>query len=582
MVRIAGRNALCELVSCLVAWSLMLVECSNMGVAAEQVRRPVAAVAADRWLFVANERSGTISIVDWRSMRLVGEQSGVGRRLVDLAISDDSSVLVAVDRQQAELVFLRRRDEQLEVVRRLPTVPDPLQLIWHKGSDQAILLCCFSRQVVVYRVTQDGWQERQRWRLPFSPREAIAVGSDALVVSDAFGGRLAWCHLETGVRHVHQLSGHNLWGLTLAPSGDRVLCNMQRLNSFRPTSYEDIFWGGVMQNLLVELRVRDVQNPPGPEPIEETVYFVGRPSEGAGDPTDLLVTPDGYTIVALGGVHQAAARETPYAPFEYRTVGRRPIALCRPQGSDSVFVVCQMDDSIHELDLTSMQVTRHVRLTDNLSEDPVTLGESLFYDATLALDGWFSCHSCHTDGHSNGLLNDNFGDDSRGAPKRVPSLLGTATTAPWGWNGKMKSLEEQVRKSFTKTMQGGSPPDEVVDALVAYLRTLEPVSARTRAVTVDAEAVRRGETIFSNRGCADCHTPPDFTSPECYDVGIHDQVGNTHFNPPSLRGVGLRSAFFHDNRATDLREVFLKYGHPQNSRWSEPEVADLLAFLQSL
>src|SRR2546429_167098 len=68
-------------------------------------------------------------------------------------------------------------------------------------------------------------------------------------------------------------------------------------------------------------------------------------------------------------------------------------------------------------------------------------GELLFYDARLSHDGWFSCHSCHTDGHSNGLLNDNLGDGSFGAPKRVLSLLGVRDTGPWAWNGTMPDLE---------------------------------------------------------------------------------------------------------------------------------------------
>ena len=55
--------------------------------------------------------------------------------------------------------------------------------------------------------------------------------------------------------------------------------------------------------------------------------------------------------------------------------------------------------------------------------------------AKLAHDGWFSCHSCHTDGHTNSRLNDSLGDGSFGAPKRVLSLLGVNDTAPWAWNG---------------------------------------------------------------------------------------------------------------------------------------------------
>ena len=51
-----------------------------------------------------------------------------------------------------------------------------------------------------------------------------------------------------------------------------------------------------------------------------------------------------------------------------------------------------------------------------------------------------SCHSCHPDGHTNGLLNDNLGDGNFGAPKRVLSLLGVGQTGPWAWNGGVADL----------------------------------------------------------------------------------------------------------------------------------------------
>ena len=81
-------------------------------------------------------------------------------------------------------------------------------------------------------------------------------------------------------------------------------------------------------------------------------------------------------------------------------------------------------------------------------------GERLFYSAKLSHDGWMSCHSCHTDGHTNSLLSDTLGDGSYGAPKRVPSLLGVAATGPWTWTGSIARLEDQVRKSIATTMHG--------------------------------------------------------------------------------------------------------------------------------
>ena len=49
--------------------------------------------------------------------------------------------------------------------------------------------------------------------------------------------------------------------------------------------------------------------------------------------------------------------------------------------------------------------------------------------------------------------------------------------------------------------------------------------------------------------CSNCHRPPQFTSDRSYDVGLLDTAGNRAFNPPSLRGVWQRRAFFHDASA---------------------------------
>src|SRR6185436_9074995 len=36
-------------------------------------------------------------------------------------------------------------------------------------------------------------------------------------------------------------------------------------------------------------------------------------------------------------------------------------------------------------------------------------GEALFYDTSLSINGWTSCHSCHPDGHTTGQLADTLG-----------------------------------------------------------------------------------------------------------------------------------------------------------------------------
>jgi cytochrome c peroxidase len=180
-------------------------------------------------------------------------------------------------------------------------------------------------------------------------------------------------------------------------------------------------------------------------------------------------------------------------------------------------------------------------------------------------------------------LSDTLGDGSYGAPKRVPSLLGVAATGPWTWTGSIARLEDQVRKSIATTMHGSKPTDAQVADLTAYLRSLTPPApAFWNTGPAHAATAARGRAVFEARKCAACHAPPEYTSPERYDVGLTDEVGNHEFNPPSLRGVSRRDALLHDGRARSLDEVFRKERHPRGLVLSPREIDDLVAFLESL
>src|SRR5262249_20103206 len=135
---------------------------------------------------------------------------------------------------------------------------------------------------------------------------------------------------------------------------------------------------------------------------------------------------------------------------------------------------------------------------------------------------WFSCHTCHVDGHTCGLTFDTLNDDSYGNPKQTPSLRGVARTGPWTWHGWQKDLGASVVKSYTQTMSGPKPTAEEVRAVVAFLETLEqPPNPNVGPGGKLSEAARRGQTLFEGKGkCARCHHGPDYTSEGTYDVNL--------------------------------------------------------------
>jgi mono/diheme cytochrome c family protein len=132
-------------------------------------------------------------------------------------------------------------------------------------------------------------------------------------------------------------------------------------------------------------------------------------------------------------------------------------------------------------------------------------------------------------------------------------------------------------------MQGRVLPDGKVDDLVAYIRSLPPAPALGPASGAhDTAAVARGQEVFHRERCHRCHAPPHYTTPATYDVGLKDELGQTRFNPPSLRGVSQRDALFHDNRAANLEEVVRKFSHQIRDDLTEQELSDLVQFLGSL
>jgi len=99
---------------------------------------------------------------------------------------------------------------------------------------------------------------------------------------------------------------------------------------------------------------------------------------------------------------------------------------------------------------------------------------------------------------------------------------------------------------------------------------------------LDAAAVTRGEAVFrrDDVACASCHSGPQFTNNQLLDVGTGGR-----FVTPTLLGVGLRPALFHDGCAKSIVQRFGVCGgtaHGKPELLSADEQADLIAFLRSL
>ncbi len=549
------------------------------------LRRPVALVLADdgRWLFAANRRSGTVSVIDTRAGRTLGEVS-VGGLLADLVGTPDGKQLLAVDEEGGELIRLDRNGAELKLAQRLKVAPGPVAVQVSSDGARALVASLWARRLSVIDLGAAPRVARVI-DLPFAPRRLLPLPGDRkVVVADSFGGRLAVADLERGeVESVRSLPAHNIRGLALTADARRLLMSHQVLNPLARTSLDDIHWGNLLTNNVRALPVSLLLDPRADLLRGSEQYHLGDAGHGTADPAGLTVASGGRLVVALAGVGEVAVGDERGSAWRTVRVGARPTAVVASPDGRRAYVANTFGDSVSVVDLSAGEAATTVPLGPQPELKPSDRGELLFHDARLSHDGWMSCQSCHTDGHSNGRLADTLGDGTYGTPKRVPSLLGVKDTGPWAWNGSMPDLPSQVRKSVETTMRGKGVSAAQVRDLTAYLETLRPPPARARLLSqLDEEAVRRGRDVFGKQACGSCHAPPSYTSARTYDVGLADEAGLKAFNPPSLRGVGQGGPYFHDGRAVTLAEVFTRQRHQVKDGLTKRELDDLLEFLTSL
>ena len=542
----------------------------------------VATLDDGRHLFVSSRENGSVAVVDAPAERVV-RVAPVGLGLSAIVPLPDHRHLLALDEAGGRLILLAWENETLRVVSSMGIAAGPVDLVVSKDGKRGAAASKWPRLVTFFEVDPAGaLKATTSIELPFNPRRQIWVDrANRLIVADAFGGRLALIDVLTAkILSIRSVQAHNIGGLALSADGLEVLMTQQYLNARSATGEDDIHWGFLMTNSVRSLKLSSVLDPDGDLIPGGSLNHLGEPGHGAGDPSGLLALADGTVVTALSGVDEVAIG-TERRPDQFRrAVGQRPTALLALDAGKRVAVVNTFDDSLSIIDVATHHLDATIPLGPKREPSLAETGERLFHNAKLSHEGWMSCQSCHTDGHASQVKADTLGDGSYGAPKRKLSLLGIADTAPYAWDGKIATLEEQVHKSFLTTLRGKAATDGQAKAVTAYLQSL--ASPPPVGNSADPAAAERGARVFTREKCDRCHAPPNYTSAKSYDVGLDDEMGNRFFNPPSLRSVSQRDALFHDGRAKGLEQVFTRYGHPGDRDWREADVADLTAFLRGL
>ena len=493
-----------------------------------------------------------------------------------------------------ELAILQRDPNQILILgKHTPSaivVPDyPVDLIASPDGNSLYVLHLWTHQATLLgrsNETEDAalspFKIQKKLSLPFAPWTQILIHDPARwIVTSAFGGRLAELEpLNGDLLSLSKSPIHNIRDLALGPENQTLWMTHQQLHPDATTLRGDIQWGFLMENRLSGYALDTLAASFASQACRTPRGELERPGNAAGDPEALLWTDRKELVTSLAGVGEIAILQADSTHVHRLGVGKRPTALSYDAEGRRVFVANTLSDSISMVTLDpEPRVKKVFRLTPRGALDEPLLGERLFYDAHQSFHGWFSCHSCHTDGHANGMLNDNESDGDFGAPKKILSLRGVGATAPWGWRGHQTNLLTQVHRSAATTMRQNTTPKDA-QALHDFMMTLPP--APGKRPHPDPNQLSEGQILFEKLRCDECHIPPAFTDTETYDTGIADEKGRVQFNPPSLLGVSQRNLFLHDGRAKTLRSVFEDHQHMLKKPLSDRQLKLLTRYLETL
>jgi cytochrome c peroxidase len=211
----------------------------------------------------------------------------------------------------------------------------------------------------------------------------------------------------------------------------------------------------------------------------------------------------------------------------------------------------------------------------------IALGQRLFNEARLSANQSISCASCHNPALAYTALGQGIAKET--LPRHTPSLWNLAWAPALFWDGRARTLEEQVSEpmrhprkwhkrgveklsaaaSYREAFRVAFPEDprvtaeNVVKAIASFQRTL--VSPRTRFDRwIEGEATAltdieiKGFHLFTDRArCVVCHSGWAFTDHAFHDIGLPgEDLGrgpivdvprvNRAFKTPSLRELVAR------------------------------------------
>jgi YVTN family beta-propeller protein len=577
-----------------------------------------------RELYVACEASSTVIVVDAQGRRAVAEIP-VGGQPNDVAFSPDGSrayVTNCLDDTVSVIDTAKR-----EVLRVFPVGDEPHGVLTDTTGRSLYVLNTAADSISV--VDTSTFEEVKRlsasrnpWSLALSPDgERLYVTNNLSRFVEFRTSPLSEVTaidvttVTVGDRIV--VPGTNLvQGIAWHPGGEFALVTINRTKNLVPmtrilqgwtiTNGLGILWrdGTVDQVLL------DEPNLYFPDAADVAVTPDGRLALVSSSGSDRIAVVDvSRLLVILGGAtRDERARVIPnhlgmsveFVVGHVET-GKSPRGLVVNRDGDIAFVANALDDSLSVIDLDRLAAVGTIDLGGPDEITQVRWGEQLFHSADIAFQRQFSCHSCHPDGHVDGITYDIEPDGIGFDPVDNRTLRGILDTDPFKWTGKNQTLGRQCGPRLAVFFTRIEPfsPEELA-AVEAYIRTIPRPPNRHRALGAPlTDAQRRGKSMFerttTNDGrvipedarCVTCHFPPLFTDRSKRDVGTKMWLDrNGEFDVPHLSNIYDSAPYLHNGISPTLEEIWTRFNpddrHGVTNDMTKDQLNDLIEYLKTL
>jgi cytochrome c peroxidase len=249
----------------------------------------------------------------------------------------------------------------------------------------------------------------------------------------------------------------------------------------------------------------------------------------------------------------------------------------------------------------------------------LALGERLFADPRLSVDGSRACISCH-DIRTNGADSRRRDEAPDGSELllNTPTVFNASLDFRLDWEGDFRTLEAQAEAALENQRAMGKSIDEVLgklsadpqtrrqfvaayghapdrasllDAIATYERSLvTPGSRFDRWLGGEAAALspeeQKGYQLFKSIGCISCHQGVNVGGNLFERHGIFHPLASPKpeiLRVPSLRNVAVTPPYFHDGSAPTLDEAVRKMAEAQlDQTLSDQQIKVIVAFLNTL